>query len=686
MNDNQITRQKSFQRKLNEADGVMATKLGNEQLLALQTHLKARGTRVATIGNRRYLGNKQALTKFIRETIDSTCDSIKSVIDIFSGTGSVAAAFSDKVLTTNDILYSNYICNQCWFSPMDYRPHMIIAAIEFMNDIETSEANYVRDNFADTYFSGDNCSKIGAARQLVENVSTGGLINERERSILITSIIYGMDRIANTVGHYDAYRKGADLKKQLVFPVILPQINLPRQNQSFNTNANELIGKLEADLLYCDPPYNSRQYSDAYHLLENIARWEMPEVKGVARKMDRTAIKSDYNTVNAVDALRDLAVKSNVKYIAFSYNNMATKGNGRSNAKITDSEIVEILSEKGEVEVFETPYKPYSAGKSKISEHSERLFICKVKPKKKTLAPVIASPINYTGGKAKLLPQFRQFLPQTELFVDLFAGGCTVGANVDAAHVVFNDIDTNLIDLMEYLSSTSPEKIFADVDAIIQKYGLSETSKYSYKYYNAESSKGLANVNREAYLRLRTDYNNAKNKQELRAELYTLIIYGFNNQIRFNKKGEFNLPVGKRDYNIKMRRKLETFNSRLKTINYTFTCTDYRTFDIQSTPKDTLFYCDPPYLITQATYNERGGWTQEHEEALLDFLDQVHRSNRKFALSNVIKAKGMTNELLKEWINSREYSVHKLNMNYHNSNYQRSNKPSKTVEILVTNY
>jgi adenine-specific DNA-methyltransferase len=141
-------------------------------------------------------------------------------------------------------------------------------------------------------------------------------------------------------------------------------------------DSNELALQIQADLVYIDPPYNSRQYCDAYHLLENVARWEKPEVYGVAKKMDRTNLKSRYCTRSAAIAFEELIQRLNCRYILFSYNNMATKGNDRSNAKISDEDIFRILQAKGEVRVFSEDYKAFSAGKSDISDNRERLFLC----------------------------------------------------------------------------------------------------------------------------------------------------------------------------------------------------------------------------------------------------------------------------------------------------------------------
>lgn len=675
-----------FLLELTETPFENASTYGAAGLKDISANLTAKGVRVSNINNRRYLGNKHGLTDFIRSTVDTHCPGIDSMIDIFAGTGTVANTFIDKTVIVNDLLYSNYLSALCWFSPTNYRPDLIIRFIEHLNAIHTDEDNYVRQNFADTYFAADDCSKIGVARELIEQAKTHDIVNEREYAILVTAVLYGMDRIANTVGHYDAYRKNAQFERPLVFPVLLPTVNLPADNQILNGDANHIIKGLKADLLYCDPPYNSRQYSDAYHLLENIARWEKPEVHGAARKMDRTHIKSDYNTVRAADALRDLISKADVKYIVFSYNNMATKGNGRSNAKISDAEIMEILSDKGEVLIFEKSHKSFSTGKSDIQGNTERLFVCKVGPTSAPPKAIVISPLNYIGGKGKLLPQILPLLPPSELFVDLFAGGCNVGVNAPSDRVIFNDTNKELVDLLDFLSNSDPKRVTEEIDSLAMKYGLSNTYSHHYADYRTTSSAGLGKYNRDAYMRLREDYNRTTDPVAKQLQLYALVIFGFNNQIRFNKSGEFNLPVGKRDFNARMRKKLTTFHERMSELTYEFFTQDFRAFDVPSTPQDTVFYCDPPYLITQATYNERGGWSVSDEEALLSFLDGVHSSGRKFALSNVLKAKGVTNALLEKWSENPDYHVHYLKMSYDNSNYRRAARGSDTIEVLITNY
>lgn len=329
------------------------------------------------INNRRYLGNKYKLLPFIKRVVDTECRNIESVADIFAGTGAVSSAFvDDKIIITNDLMYSNYICNYAWFSGQSYNSQVVIDYVVKYNQLENLEDNYMSENFGNTYFSIEDCLRIGFIREDIENNFKSGKINKRERAILITSLLYAMDKIANTCGHYDAYRKNVKFEKSLELFVPLAKVQNNENNLCFNMDANDLVKNIYADLVYIDPPYNSRQYCDAYHLLENVALWQKPEVHGVARKMDRKNMKSQYCTKNATLVFERLINDIKAKYILFSYNNMETKGNERSNAKIADSDIMRILNNKGKVKVFEEDYKAFTTGKSDIKGNKERLFLC----------------------------------------------------------------------------------------------------------------------------------------------------------------------------------------------------------------------------------------------------------------------------------------------------------------------
>lgn len=328
------------------------------------------------INNRRYLGNKYRLLPFITDIISKECGNFDSFADIFAGTGAVSSAYTDKKLYTNDILYSNYLCHLTWFSNEDFNPEKIKKYIEFFNSDLPYETNYMTENFSNTYFSDKVCSKIGFIREYIENEFNSNKINKKERAMLITSLLYALDKIANTCGHYDAYRRNVELTDKLELAIPEPNTAL-KNNECYNCDTNELVKTITADVVYIDPPYNSRQYCDAYHLIENIARWEKPEVFGVAKKMDRTALKSKYCTRSAPEAFNDLINNLNAKYIVVSYNNMAEKGNDRSNARISDQELLETLRTKGEVKVFSEQFKAFTTGKSEHLDNEERLFVCK---------------------------------------------------------------------------------------------------------------------------------------------------------------------------------------------------------------------------------------------------------------------------------------------------------------------
>lgn len=346
----------------------------NLELVVNNVHAHING--YFSINNRRYLGNKYKLNDFIKKVIDKECGDFESFADLFAGTGAVASIYQNKHLIVNDILYSNYVCHQTWFGTESYSKSKIIDYINKYNKIMIYSDNYMSKNYGDTFFSKKNCRKIGYIRENIERNYKKGLLNNREKCILITSLLYAMDKIANTCGHYDAYRRNGELDRKL--ELLVPKIEKSNpNNEIYNEDINHLVKYIKADVVYLDPPYNSRQYCDAYHLLENVARWEKPKVFGVAKKPDRTALKSDYCTQSAVRAFEDLIKNINAKYIVLSYNNMAQKGNDRSNAKLPDFEILRILKAKGKVKVFSQDYKAFSTGKSNIEENAERLFVCK---------------------------------------------------------------------------------------------------------------------------------------------------------------------------------------------------------------------------------------------------------------------------------------------------------------------
>ena len=306
---------------------------------------------------------------------------------------------------------------------------------------------------------------------------------------------------------------------------------------------------------------------------------------------------------------------------------------------------------------------------------------------------MIQSPLNYTGGKYKLLPQILPLFPKDiNVFVDLFCGGCNVGINIDCNRVIYNDLNENLFYLYNTFKNLDKTSVLEWIYEIIDKYELSLVSKNGYDYYECDSSKGLGDYNRDKFLKLRTDFNEKHTKGNFDyyyyVMLYVIIVYAFNNQIRFNSNGEFNLPVGKRDFNKKMEEKLSNFIDKIHQQNCKFTCLDFRKFDTSALTPNDFVYVDPPYLITCATYNEQGGWDETAEKDLLAFLDGLHSKNIRFALSNVLRSKGKENKILIEWLekNQDKYQTINLDYSYSNSNYQTKDRTSVAEEVLIINY
>ena len=299
------------------------------------------------------------------------------------------------------------------------------------------------------------------------------------------------------------------------------------------------------------------------------------------------------------------------------------------------------------------------------------------------------SPLNYTGGKFKLLPQILPLFPQNiNTFVDLFCGGGDVGASVSSEHVHFNDLNRNVIGILSAFHALPREEIVQFIYNIIRQFNLSDANANGYAYYNCDSARGLGNYNREPFNALKAYFNNIQGRDyHYYLLLYVLVIYSFNNQIRFNSQGQFNLPVGKRDFNAKMQHKLDLFIDRLHEIQCDFSSADFRQIDINALGTNDFVYADPPYLITCATYNEQGGWTEDLEHALYHYLDELNAHNIRFALSNVLTSKGKVNTILQEWLaNNPQYICHHLNYNYSNSNYHTIDRRTGSDEVLITNY
>lgn len=255
-------------------------------------------------------------------------------------------------------------------------------------------------------------------------------------------------------------------------------------------------------------------------------------------------------------------------------------------------------------------------------------------------------------------------------FVDLFAGGFNVGANVNAKRIVCNDIIPYLIEILCILKANTKEDTFAYIDRRIRQYGLSAT-------------------NGEGYALFRDEYNRTHNP----LDLYVLVAHSFNYQLRFNSRHEYNNPFGKSNstFNSTMRSNLSAFIDRLHSLDIEFVCGDFGNYPFDSLDTSDFVYCDPPYLITTGSYNDgkRGfkGWGETQEKELLDLLSLLNARGVRFALSNVLRHKGRTNDILASWANHGAYRVEHLKKNYAASSYHTLDRDKNgSDEVLIMNY
>jgi len=333
-----------------------------------------------SLQNRRYLWNKFKLLNFIEEVIKKENIKFNSFTDIFAWTWVVWDYFNNKniKIISNDILKANYCSLKTFLETKDKDYKNIEKYLFYLNNLEIpKENNYVSINYGNKYFDNNNALLIWKIREEIKNMK----IKEIEKNILLSSLVYSIDKVANTCWHYAAFRKKLDKYNRIELD--LPNIKLEYNinNEVYNKDANELIREIESDVLYIDPPYNSRQYFNSYHVPENIIKWDNAELEWITKqRKDRKKYKSKYCMVNAKDIFEDLIVNAKVKYIIVSYNNTWEKLDARSNSKIKDSEIIEILWKKWDIKLYEKNYKYYTTGKNNnIKNHKERLYFCKVK-------------------------------------------------------------------------------------------------------------------------------------------------------------------------------------------------------------------------------------------------------------------------------------------------------------------
>lgn len=644
----------------------------------------------------RFIGSKVNMLPEIANVISKHVDgSEKTFVDLFGGSNSVGQYFKEQYqIVSNDIMYFSYVIARASIQMNDIPKFKKLNSIGVSDPIKYLQSHditnvpdgYVTINYSPIgekkrmYLTPENARRIDFVRDTIERWHESKIINDDEFFYLLDALLQGIPYVSNITGTYGAYLKHWDKRAYKPIELVPSQvINNHVANQALNEDSLNLIHHISGDIVYIDTPYNSRQYASNYHVLESIARWDKQPLKGVTGQRDYTDEKSTFAMKSKVlDAMIALFSSLNFKHVVVSYS---------TDGLLSEADLLSILKANAinnEVEVTHVSYRKY---KSKIvnSETSvqEILFYFRsknysphesrtvsYKPIKTTKSSskmgFIKSPLNYVGGKYKLLPQIMPMFPKNiDTFVDLFSGGGNVGINSSASKVYFNDINTKINELFRFLQNKDPHELLSLIRDRISECQLSKT-------------------NEEAFLKFRAQYNANPNP----LDLYVLVSYSFNYQFRFNNSLQYNNPFGRNrsHFSDRMANNMLRFVSKLNSIDAHFTDDYFTDFDFSHLTDNSFVYADPPYLITTGSYNDgnRGfvNWTEKQEKQLYEILDGLTARQIRFALSNVTDHKGKSNNMLKEW--SQRYTVHELNYGYQNSSHNTVNLGSR--EVLITNY
>ncbi len=616
----------------------------------------------------RYLGNKESILNEISDLLESQ-GLLKdgfTFFDAFCGSGSVADYFKSyyDIIINDNLTWSvkyakGRVCAPtCTFDKLGFNP------FEYLNANENTVQGFMYRNYAPTesarmYFTPENAGRIDYFRKQIEDWKNENLLSEEEYCYLIACLIESVSDVSNTAGVYGAFLKKWDSRatKKIVFSKVDFCSARYKSIRTYNAKIEDIIEKVECDILYLDPPYTQNQYGTQYHLLETLVLDDNPTISKVTGSRSTAPMRSDWSKEYKANILFDrILAKTKARYIVLSYNN---------DGFMSKEYIEAAMKRYGKPETFvckKIAYKKYQNWKSQNeNKHFEYLFFVE---KKDVQDVVFECPLNYIGSKAKVVPDILRLQPENyDTFIDAFGGGFNVGINITAKKVIYNDLNYLVANLIRSFREYDTYDYLLYIKRIIKKFGLEK-------------------ANGPAYLEARSYYNSLPTEKRDPRLLFTIILYGFQQQIRFNSQHDFNNPVGMRWFNDKILEKMISFSRQIKEGNYEFSCQNYNELRNQMTPS-TFVYFDPPYNLTTGSYNDgkRGfnGWNKELEAELFSFADDLNQSGVPFMLSYVVEHKGATNQELLDWINKRGYSLIQLGDIIGISGSRRK-------EVLIINY
>ncbi|MCK8638990.1 DNA adenine methylase [Fructobacillus fructosus] len=617
----------------------------------------------------RYLGNKDTITEDIKSFLNKKglLKSKYTFFDAFAGTGAVADSLkSDCNLVINDLLEwsvvytrGRIVGSKTQFKKLGFNP------FEFINKNDEILHGFFYKNYspaetARMYFSEFNAGRIDYIRNQIQEWYDNDFLSRDEYDYLLASLIESMSKVANTAGVYGAFLKHWDsraLKKMVFFPV--PHDEKPVCDvTTINGKIEDVVSQVDADILYLDPPYTQNQYGTQYHIFETLIKNDNPDISKVTGSRPTGPMRSDWSKKNKAEILFDqVLATTKAKYVLLSYNN-----DGLMSKDFIEASMKR-YGKTGTFDFKKIPYKKYRNFKTKKNnEHFEYLFYIELKDK---CDVVYESPLNYIGSKARIISKIAPyFSKQSKNIYDVFGGGFNVGINFRGEELIYNDINFKVKEIIQMFSEMDTYKLIQSIQRYIKKFDLKAADS-------------------DAYKAARDFYNSLPDEKQKPEMLYTIILYGFQQQIRFNTKLGFNNPVGMRWFNERIYEKLISFSRKIKESNVSFYSESFDEMVIPSGP-ETLIYLDPPYRLTTGSYNDgkRGfkGWNGELEQNLFRFIEERHQSGNKILFSYVLKHRDEFNDELQNWIDE--------NPDFHVVDIEGNSgwRGSKREEILVMNY
>jgi adenine-specific DNA-methyltransferase len=325
----------------------------------------------------RYIGNKTKILDFIDKATNPYLDKIQTVFDAFSGTGSVALHFKQlhKNVITNDFLYFCYVIEKgllCLNRKIDTNKYL-----DALNKLKPIKNGFIHSNYTPKgkrmFYTEENGILIDTIRKQIEVWYKTNKIPQDLYFYLLTCLIYAIDKVSNITGVYTSYLKKfqSNALKRLNLVHIDYDIVKDRKFKCYNQDLTQLKVKENIDLLYLDPPYNARQYSQYYHLLETIAKYDNPKIHGIGGLRGDNKLSPFSQKDKAQDSMIKVIDNNKSKYILISYN---------SEGIISKKNMISLLKKYGSVKLYSKKYKRYVSNKNQHEQKAEfvyeYLFFC----------------------------------------------------------------------------------------------------------------------------------------------------------------------------------------------------------------------------------------------------------------------------------------------------------------------